>query len=83
MKALMKCERFERDGEEFLNVTRFIIKMEPKNATIYLGNLFGGDEALGLLSKLVNETKIKNVLLYRECYESAYKSKLSGHHQGT
>jgi Haemolymph juvenile hormone binding protein (JHBP) len=47
VKAMMKCEKFERDGEEFLNITRFAIKMEPKSASIYLGNLFGGDEALG------------------------------------
>jgi hypothetical protein len=47
VKAAMKCEKFEVDGEQFINITSFDTKIEPKKASIYLGNLFGGDEALG------------------------------------
>jgi len=54
---MMKCEKFERDGEEFLNITRFAMKMEPKSASIYLGNLFGGDEALGWFAKLIKSNR--------------------------
>jgi Haemolymph juvenile hormone binding protein (JHBP) len=58
---MMKCEKFERDGEEFLNITRFAMKMEPKSASIYLGNLFGGDEALGWFAKLIKSNREYNI----------------------
>jgi len=52
VKAAMKCEKFEIDGEEYLNITQFNVKIEPKDASINLGNLFGGDEALGCYRKM-------------------------------
>ncbi|XP_059483682.1 protein takeout-like [Neocloeon triangulifer] len=60
VKVSLKCERFMRDGEEFLNVTNFHIKFQPKSATMYLANLFGGDALLErAMNILLNENALE------------------------
>lgn len=47
---------FERDGETFLNITHFTLKLTPQHVTYYFANLFKNDQKLSAtINDFMNE----------------------------
>lgn len=73
----MKCEKFDKDGKNYVRITKFDVKLDPKEVNFFYDNL-GVDETIGKeVQKVLNEnsklifTDIKGD--YEESYGQIFK----------
>lgn len=58
------CEKYQKDGDTYLKVKKYIVKFTPKHVNLQFDNLFNGDNVLGeQMNRFINEN---SDLLFKE-----------------
>ncbi|XP_076231190.1 take-out-like carrier protein [Calliopsis andreniformis] len=58
------CEKYQKNGETYLRIKKYVVKFSPKRVTLQFDNLFDGDSLLGeQMNRFINEN---SDLLFKE-----------------
>lgn len=58
------CEKYQKNGETYLRIKKYVVKFDPARVTLRFDNLFDGDNVLGeQMNRFINEN---SDLLFKE-----------------